>query len=89
MVSHQNVSLRYGARREVLAQIALRYQQATGAQKMLLLDRCVELTGDGRTYVIPLLNHLPESTSCILHPRQPTYGSAVQEALFLAWRTIQ
>ena len=49
----------------------------------------MELTGYGRKYVITLLNHLPESTSRILRPRQPIYGSAVQEALFLAWRTIQ
>ncbi|HEU5375721.1 MAG TPA: ISNCY family transposase, partial [Ktedonobacteraceae bacterium] len=89
MVSHQKASLSYGARREVLAQIAPRYQQATGAQKMLLLDRCMELTGYGRKYVITLLNHLPESSNRILHPRQSIYGSAVQEALFLAWRTIQ
>jgi hypothetical protein len=32
-----SIPLSYGARREVLAQIASRYQQATGAQKMLLL----------------------------------------------------
>ena len=89
MVSHQKASLSYGARREVLAQIAPRYQQATGAQKMLLLDRCVELTGYGRKYVITLLNHVPECNHRILHPRSPVYGPAVQEALFLAWRTIQ
>lgn len=89
MVSHQKASLSYGARREVLAQIAPRYQQATGTQKMLLLDRCVEMTGYGRKYVITLLNHLPESPSHILRPRLPIYGPAVQEALFLAWRTIQ
>jgi hypothetical protein len=54
-----SVSLSYGARREVLAQIALRYQEATGAQKMLLLDRVVEVTGYARKYAICLLNHLP------------------------------
>jgi len=55
---------------------------------MLLLDRCVELTGYGRKYVITLLNHVPESTHRILRPRLPVYGPAVQEALFLAWRAI-
>ena len=54
---------------------------------MLLLDRCVELTGYGRKYVITLLHHLPESSNRILRPRQPIYGSAVQDALFVAWRT--
>lgn len=84
-----NVSLSYGARREVVAQIAPRYQEATGAQKMLLLDRVVEVTGYARKYAIHLLNHLPESATQILRPRRPIYGPAVQEALFLAWRTIQ
>lgn len=46
------VSLSCRARREVLAQIARRYQEATGAQKMLLLDRVVEVTGYARKYVI-------------------------------------
>lgn len=89
MDSHQKTVLSYGARREVLAQIASRYQQATGAQKTLLLDRAVELTGYGRKYVITLLNHVPLHASQIVRPRLPIYGSAVQEALFLAWRTIQ
>jgi hypothetical protein len=83
------VTLSYGARREVLAQVAPRYQQATGAQKMLLLDRVVEVTGYARKYAIQLLNHVPERASRILRPRLPIYGSAVQEALFLAWRSIQ
>jgi site-specific recombinase XerD len=89
IVSRQSVSLSYGTRHEVLAQIAPRYQEATEAQKTLLLDQCVELTGYGRKYIITLLNHVPESKPRILRPRQPIYGSAVQEALFLAWRTIQ
>jgi hypothetical protein len=73
----------------VQAQIAPHYQQVTGAQKMLLLDQVVEVTGYARKYAIRLLNHGPERTTQILRPRQPIYGSAVQEALFLAWRTIQ
>jgi hypothetical protein len=89
MGNHQKTVLSYGARREVLAQIALRYQQATGAQKTLLLDRAVEITGYGRKYVITLLNHASGPSSRIVRPRLPIYGSSVQEALFLAWRTIQ
>jgi hypothetical protein len=81
--------LTYRARREVLAQIAPRYQEVTGAQKMLLLDQVVELTGYARKYAIRLLNHVPKSATRILRPRLPVYGPAVQEALFLAWRTIQ
>ncbi|HEU5380783.1 MAG TPA: hypothetical protein VFV38_35615 [Ktedonobacteraceae bacterium] len=56
---------------------------------MLLLDRVVEVTGYASKYAIRLLNHLPESATRIQRPRQPIYGSVVQDALFLAWRTIQ
>jgi hypothetical protein len=84
-----SVSLSYGARREVLAQIAPWHQEATGAQKMLLPDRLVEVTGYARKYAIRLLNCLPESATHILRPRQPIYGSIVQDALFLAWRALQ
>jgi hypothetical protein len=84
-----NVALSYRARREVLAQIAPRYQEAIGAQKMLLLDRVVEMTGYARKYAIQLLNHVPQSATRLLRPRQPIYGSTVQEALFLAWRALQ
>lgn len=84
-----SVALSYGARREVLAQSAPRYQEATGAQKMLLLDRVLEVTGYARKYAIQLLNHVTtESATRIVRPRQSIYGSAVQEALFLAWRSI-
>lgn len=66
-MSHPSPSLSYSARREVLAHIAPRYQQATDAQKTLLLDQIVEPTGYERTYAIRLLNHetLPVS-SCLL-----------------------
>lgn len=89
MSRHSVPSLRYSARREVLAHVAPRYQQATEAQKTLLLDQIVELTGYERKYAIRLLNHDPKGAARILRPRQPIYGPAVQEALFLAWRTIQ
>lgn len=81
-----SVSLSYSAGPEILAQIASRYQETTGAQKMLLLDRVVEMTGYARKYTIRLLNHLPESPTQIQRPRLPIYGSEVQEALFLAWK---
>ena len=54
-----------------------------------MLDQIVELTGYERKYAIRLLNHDPKGAARILRPRQPIYGSVVQEALFLAWRTIQ
>src|SRR5258708_33365406 len=88
-MSHHNASLSYSARREILTHVAPRYKQATDAQKTVLLDQIVELTGYERKYAIRLLNHDPQGAARILHPRQPIYGSAVQDALFLAWRTIQ
>jgi hypothetical protein len=88
-MSQHHASLSYSARRAVLAHVAPRYQQATDAQKTLLLDQIMELTGYERKYAIRLLNHDPKGSPRILRPRQPIYGSAVQEALFLAWRTIQ
>jgi hypothetical protein len=88
-MSRHRASLRYPARREVLAHVAPRYQEAADAQKTLLLDQIVELTGYERKYAIRLLNHDPKGAARILRPRQPIYSSAVQEALFLAWRTIQ
>jgi hypothetical protein len=88
-MSRHSASLSYSARREVLAHVAPRYQEATAAQKTLLLDQIVELTGYERKYAIRLLNHDPQGAARILRPRLPIYGPAVQEALFLAWRTIQ
>lgn len=88
-MSRHSASLSYSARRAVLAHVAPRYQQATDAQKTLLLDQIVELTGYERKYAIRLLNHDPKGAARIVRPRQPIYGSAVQEALFLAWRAIQ
>lgn len=45
--------------------------------------------GYARKYAITLLNHVPISPCRIVRSRLPLYGSAVQEALFLAWRTLQ
>jgi hypothetical protein len=87
-MNHHRASLSYSARREILTQVAPRYREATDAQKTLLLDRIVELTSYERKYAIRLLNHVPEGAARIPRPRQPIYGPAVQEALFLAWRTI-
>ncbi len=89
MSRHRASSLSYSSRREVLVHVAPRYQEATGAQKTLLLDQIVELTGYERKYAIRLLNHDPKGAARIVRPRPPIYGSAVQEALFLAWRMIQ
>lgn len=78
--------LSYRSRRELLAQVVPRYQQASSAHKSRLLDGFVELTGYDRKYAIRLLNRPPADKVAILRPRLPRYGPEVQQALFLAWR---
>jgi hypothetical protein len=59
-MSYHNASLSYSIRRAVLAHVAPRYQRATDAQKTLLLDQIIEVTGYERKYAIRLLNHDPK-----------------------------
>ena len=51
------VSPSFQARRALLRHLAPRYQQASPAQKTLLLDSFVEWTVYTRKYAITLLNH--------------------------------
>lgn len=86
MESRTVAPLSYRARRELLAQVVPRYQQASSAHKSRLLDRFVEWTGYDRKYAIRLLNRPREEKGAILRPRLPHYSPEVQQALFLAWR---
>jgi hypothetical protein len=69
MSRHRASSLSYSTRREVLVHVASRYQEAAGAQKTLLLDQIVELTGYERKYAIRLLNHVPQKVLSELRTR--------------------
>jgi site-specific recombinase XerD len=82
---HQ-VSRPFQARRALLRHLAPRYQQASPAQKALLLDSFVEWTGYSRKYAIELLNHGEHSQETIQRRRLPQYRPAVQQALFLVWK---
>jgi hypothetical protein len=82
----QRVSHTFQARRALLRHLAPRYQQASSAQKTLLLDSFVEWTGYTRKYAITLLNHGKHGQQAIQRCRLPQYGPAVQQALFLAWK---
>ena len=82
----QQVSHHFQARRALLRQLAPRYQQASSAQKTLLLDSFVEWTGYSRKYAIALLNHGEHDRLTIQRHRLPLYRPAVQQALFLAWK---
>jgi len=80
------VSRPFQARRALLRHLAQCYQQASPAQKTLLLDSFVEWTGYSRKYAIALLNHGEHDQQTIQRRRLPQYGPAVQLALFLAWK---
>ena len=74
------VSRPFQARRALLRYLAPRYQQASPAQKTLLLDSFVEWTGYTRKYAIELLNHGERDQQTIQRHRSPQYGQAVQQA---------
>jgi hypothetical protein len=82
----QPFSRTFQVRRALLRQLAPRYQQASPAQKTLLLDSFVEWTGYTRKYANELLNHGEHGQQNIQRRRQPQYRPQVQQALFLAWK---
>jgi hypothetical protein len=75
----------FQAKRELLAQVAPRYQHANHAHKSLILDEFVAATGYARKYAIRLLSQPVSPPAPIKRPRQPRYGPAVQDALLTAW----
>jgi site-specific recombinase XerD len=78
--------LKYPARRQVIERIAPDYRQASSAQKTLLLDTVVAVTGYARKYAIGLLNHASPGQHLIRRQRLPRYGQEVQQALLVAWK---
>lgn len=76
----------FRAKRELLAQVAPRYQQAPPDQKSLILDEFVAATGYHRKYAIRVLASPPlPPPPAIRRPRAPHYGPVVQAALEVAW----
>jgi len=76
----------FRAKRELLVQVAPRYQQAGHRQKSLILDEFVAATGYARKYAIRLLTRPPlPAPEAIRRPRAPQYGAAIQAALEVAW----
>src|SRR5947209_6818756 len=74
------------AKRELLAQVAPRYRDATGSRKSHILDEFVAATGYARKYAIRLLSEPgPPPVHVIHRPRARHYGRDVQEALAVAW----
>lgn len=78
----------FRSKRELLAQVAPRYQLATHAQKSAILDEFAAATGYARKYAIRMLTRPPlPAPAQIRRPRAPTYGAAVQAALEQTWAT--
>jgi hypothetical protein len=75
------------ARRVLLQQVAPAYHQASGSQKQRILEEFVAATGYARKYALWLLNHVEEvfAPPTVLRRR---YGPEVEEALVLAWKTL-
>ena len=89
MSSNSLTTLSYAARRELIERAAPLYREASLAQKGLLLDRMVAMTGYARKYAIHLLNHAPAGKRTIHRRRQPRYGQEVQHVFFLAWKAAK
>ncbi|GHO65431.1 hypothetical protein KSC_043230 [Ktedonobacter sp. SOSP1-52] len=82
----QQIVQTFQTRRVLLRSLVPRYQQASPAQKTLLLDAFVEWTGYTRKHAIRLLNHGEYDQQTIQRHRLPQYRQEVQQALFLAWK---
>ncbi|HEY5002235.1 MAG TPA: ISNCY family transposase, partial [Ktedonobacteraceae bacterium] len=89
MSSNSLIILSYAARRELIERVAPLYREASLAQKGLVLDRMVAMTGYARKYAIHLLNHAPAGKRTIHRHRQPRYGSQVQHALIEVWKAAK
>jgi len=72
-------------KRELLAQVAPRYAEASRVQKSTILDEFTAATGYSRKYAVRLLARPVGPPERIRRPRERRYGPAVQEALRTAW----
>jgi site-specific recombinase XerD len=75
------------ARRVLLQQVAPAYHQALGSQRQRILEEFVAATGYVRKYAQWLLNHSEEVFAPPTAFRR-RYGQEVEEALVLAWKTL-
>ena len=73
------------SRQELLAQMADRYGQVKGREKIQILDQFVAATGYSRKHAINVLNHPPASEGhSIRRPRR--YDERVEQALVSLWK---
>ncbi len=76
----------FEAKRQLLLQVAGRYQQASRAHKSVILDEFIAATGYRCKYAIGLLTKPAIAPPApIARTRERRYGPQVQEALVVAW----
>jgi hypothetical protein len=75
----------FQAKRELLARVGPRYQEAKRKQKAQILDEFIAATGYARKYAIRLLVAPMRPISPIKRPRPRQYGAEVEAALRVAW----
>ena len=75
----------FQAKRELLVQVAPRYQDASHSQKSQILDEFVAATGYVRKYAIRILTSPVSPPAPIKRVRARRYDQAVQDALAVAW----
>ena len=73
-----------GARQELVAAVAERYRQGTSAEKRLILDEFVALTGYHRKHAVRILNGTATSPRA-RRGRRCVYDGAVTEGLIVLW----
>src|SRR3990170_2668495 len=78
-------TMSFQAKRELLVQVAPRYREADPAQKSVMLTEFIAATGYNRKYAIRLLSGPIMSPAPLKRTRARWYGSAVQNALAIAW----
>ena len=79
-------AMSYQSRRELVQQMAPRYQGASRSRKTRMLDEFVANTGYARKYAIQLLNHPKTPKPHSQQAHLPRYGPEIQQALLLAWK---
>jgi hypothetical protein len=84
---HVGNGLRTQARRVLLRQVAPTYYCSSASRKQQILEDFVGATGYARTYAQWLLNHAEEVCKTPTDLRQ-RYGPEVEQALVLAWKTL-
>ncbi len=89
MSSSPLTTLSSAGRRQVVERMAPFYREASLAQKALLLDQVVLVTGYACKYAIRLLNQAPQGKRTIQRRRQPRYDQEVQQALVQAWKAAR